>query len=67
MIEKRIRVLHVIVQPILVLDDGSEFQPGPTVKPVTVRLSELSGMGAEIEAAIVDMQARMGASSESGA
>lgn len=57
-VSKKIRVLHVVVQPVLVLDDGTEFLPGPQIKPVTVRLSELAGLGAEILATVQDMQSK---------
>lgn len=48
MIEKKLRVLHVIVQPVLVYDDGNELYPGPAVQPVQIRLSELSSIEEEI-------------------
>lgn len=50
------RVLHVIVQPVIVMDDGEELSPGPQVKPVIVKLSELPTIGAEILAAVAEMQ-----------
>lgn len=57
----KIRVLHLIVHPVLVLDDGDEFTPGPKVSPATVRLSELPALAAEIAATVQDMQAKMDA------
>lgn len=59
-----IRVLHLIVQPVLVLDDGTELRPGPQINPVTVRLSELPALAAEIEAAVQDMQEKLNAATE---
>lgn len=59
-----LRVLHVIVQPVLVLDDGTEFTAGPKVSPATVRLSELPALAAEIQATVHDMQAKMDATPE---
>lgn len=56
--EKKIRVLHIVVQPVLVFDDGVEFLPGPQIKPVTVRLSELPSLSAEILATVQDMQSK---------
>lgn len=56
---KTLRVLHVIVQPVLVLDDGEEFHPGPQVGPATVRLSELPALADEISASVRAMQAKM--------
>lgn len=49
------RVLHVIVQPILVMDDGEELSPGPQFKPVIVRLAELDTIRAEIAEAVEAM------------
>lgn len=57
----KLRVLHLIVHPVLVLDDGTEFTPGPKVNPATVRPSELPALAAEIAATVQDMQAKMDA------
>lgn len=46
--QTKIRVLHVIVQPVLVCDDGNELSPGPEAQPVRIPLSELAGAGGEI-------------------
>lgn len=50
----RLRVLHVIVQPVLVWDDGDEMAPGPEVPAQALSLSKvgamLDGLPAEIEA-----------------
>lgn len=48
----RLRVAHVIVQPVLVYDDGEELSPGPTMQPTQVRLSELAGLADEIRASV---------------
>lgn len=56
-----LRVLHLIVQPVLVLDDGTELRPGPKVIAATVMLSELPALAAEIAATVQDMQMRMDA------
>lgn len=57
---KTVRVLHVVVQPVLLLDDGAELKPGPQINPVTVCLSELPALAAEIAAAVQDIQAKIG-------
>ena len=36
---KRLRVLHVVMKPVLVWDDGTEFAPGPEVEASAVTLS----------------------------
>ena len=50
----RLRILHVIVQPVVVVDSGDELAPGPEIQPVTIpvaRLAELAGqLPGELEA-----------------
>lgn len=41
--EVKLRVLHVLVQPVLVWDDGVELEPGPQVDAVALPVSQLSG------------------------
>ena len=36
---RRLRVAHVVVQPVLVWDDGEELTPGPGVQPLSLSLS----------------------------
>ena len=40
---RHLRVLHVLVQPVLVWDDGVELAPGPQVDAVALPVSQLSG------------------------
>lgn len=49
---RRLRVVHVVVQPVLVWDDGVELTPGPTVDAVTVPLSALPGLAGDIAAEV---------------
>lgn len=35
---RRLRVAHLIVQPVLVWDDGEDLEPGPGAEPVAVPL-----------------------------
>jgi hypothetical protein len=49
---ERIRVAYVIVQPVLVVDDGTELSPGPEVRPVQVPLSALASLPERILADI---------------
>lgn len=41
---RRLRVAHLVVQPVLVWDDGDELTPGPQVQAVTVPLSGVAGL-----------------------
>lgn len=49
---RRLRLSHLIIQPVLVWDDGTELLPGPDAAPKTVPLSAaralLDGLPAEI-------------------
>lgn len=51
---RRLRVAQVIVQPVLMWDDGDELTPGPPVQQATLTLSQLADwlerVPAEIEA-----------------
>lgn len=55
--KRRLRVAHVIVQPILVYDDGEELTPGPAMNATQVRLSDLSGLADEIRETILQAEA----------
>ncbi len=55
----RLRVSHVIVQPVLVIDNGEELSPGPQAQPVSVPLSALDGLADLIRAEIAQMQEQM--------
>lgn len=53
----RLRVAHVIVQPVLVWDDGEELTPGPAAQAVQVSLGRLDGMAERLRAEIAQAEA----------
>lgn len=53
---KRLRVLGVIVQPVLVWDDGETLTPADPVQATQVPLSALAGLADEIEAKVTQAQ-----------
>lgn len=55
---KRLRVSHVIVQPVLVWDDGEELTPGPQASPMQVPLSALSGVADSIRTDVASFEAQ---------
>lgn len=59
MTERRLRVAHVIIQPVLVWDDGEELAPGPPVQPQTVPLTEVSAEN--LRKAVADLAAQLAA------
>lgn len=40
--KKKLRISHIIVQPVLVYDDGEELTPGPDIQAISVPLSRLT-------------------------
>ncbi|RRQ26313.1 hypothetical protein DK926_18895 [Rhodococcus sp. Eu-32] len=58
---RRLRVAHVIVQPVLVWDDGEEMEPGPAVQPSTLPVSKVAEALASLPAQLAQMeQAELG-------
>lgn len=41
---KRLRISHVVVQPVLVWDDGEELEPAEQITPIQVPLSKLPAL-----------------------
>lgn len=56
-VTRRLRISHVLVQPILVWDDGAELSPGPPTTAVMVPLSELAAHAERLRAELAAMQA----------
>ena len=46
----RLRVSHVIVQPVLVVDDGEELTAGPAAQQITLSLADLDGFADRLRA-----------------
>lgn len=54
---RRLRIAHLIVQPVLVYDDGDELTPGPQAAPKPVALTDLSALADTLRAEIAEMNA----------
>lgn len=54
--QRRLRVLHVLVQPVLVWDDGETLTPGPEVNVAQVPLGALGEMPEQIAQTIAAYQ-----------
>jgi hypothetical protein len=52
MTKRTLRLLHVIVQPVFVWDDGETLVPGPEVQPVQAPITALPDLPAQILAEI---------------
>jgi hypothetical protein len=57
--ERRLRISHVLVQPVLVWDDGDELQPGPQVEPVTLPLSQLAELAENLPPQVAELAERL--------
>lgn len=55
----KLRVSHVLVQPILTWDDGEELTPGPQAQPVQLPLSALAGLADQIRKEIAEQEAQL--------
>jgi hypothetical protein len=66
-VTRRLRIAHLIVQPVLVWDDGEEMEPGPPLQSVTVTLSKLAQFAEALPAEVAALAARLPADSESAA
>lgn len=55
---RRLRIAHLIVQPVLVWDDGDELTPGPAAKPLTVPLSQLTALADRLPGEVARLQAQ---------
>ncbi len=58
---KRLRIVNVIVQPVVVWDDGDALTPGPEINAVTVAASELVSFAASLPAQIAQIEAQAAA------
>lgn len=56
---KRLRVAHVMVQPVLVVDDDESVMPGPLTESVQVPLTQLAGHAEKISGDLVRLQAEL--------
>ena len=48
MTERRLRISHVLVQPVLVWDDGDELEAGPQLNAVQLPASGLAEFAAQL-------------------
>ena len=50
MSDRHLRIAHVIVQPVLVWDDGENLAPGPQCNPISVSVADLPGLPERLRA-----------------
>lgn len=61
MSEKRLRLLHLLVQPVLVWDDGSELTAGPDSQARALSLSDAQQVIARMPTEIEQLGAQLAA------
>jgi hypothetical protein len=52
----KLRISHVIVQPVLVWDDGEELTPGPQTAPANLPVSALDGLAERLRTEIAEQE-----------
>lgn len=57
----KLRILNVVVQPQLVIDNGEELIPGPQLAPVTLSVSQLSDFIAQLPHEVSELQKQLDA------
>lgn len=55
----KLRISHLIVQAVLVYDDGEELTPGPQLNPIQLPLSKLGEFGASLPAEVAALEAKL--------
>lgn len=44
----KLRIAHLVIQPVLVIDDGEELAPGPQLEAAPVTISQLEDYVAKL-------------------
>lgn len=55
----RVRIAHVVVRPVLVIDENDELSPGPEVGELAVPLSGLAELAEQLRADAVRLTAQL--------
>lgn len=55
----KLRVAHLVVQPVLVWDDGEELTPGPEISQIAIPLSKVPGFIEGFPAEVAALQAQL--------
>lgn len=55
----KLRIAHIIVQPVLVWDDGEELTSGPELGQIAVPLSKLGEFAGSLPAEVAALQAKL--------
>lgn len=56
---RKLRISHILVQPVIVWDDGEELSPGPATQPTQVKPSDLATLLPHILAQLTQVEAEL--------
>lgn len=56
---KKLRIAHLVVQPVLVWDDGEELTPGPELGQIAIPLSKLGDFAGTLPEEVVALQVKL--------
>lgn len=60
----KLRIAHIIVQPVLVWDDGEELTQGPELGQISIPLSKLTGFAESLPNEVAALQAQIEAEAQ---
>jgi len=55
----KLRISHLVVQPVLAWDDGEELTPGPELAQIALPLSKVSGFIGALPAEVAALQEKL--------
>lgn len=55
----KLRIAHLIVQPVLVWDDGEELTPGPELGQIAIPLSRMSDFTGSLPSEVAALEAKI--------
>lgn len=55
----KLRIAHLVVQPVLVWDDGEELTPGPELGQIMIPLSKLGDFAGSLPAEVAALAANI--------
>lgn len=61
---RKLRLQHLVVQPVLVWDDGVELTPAPALGQVVLLLSQLAAFAERMPEEVIALQAQLEASAQ---
>jgi hypothetical protein len=56
---RRLRIAQLVVNPVLIWDDGETIEPGPQLNPIPVTLGGLADLAASLPAEVAALEAQL--------